>query len=392
MLDESNKNVLILAPQPFFAERGTPFNVRAMARALGQAGYKLDLLVYPLGEDISLPNVRIIRSPSVPGISSVAIGPSFAKIVLDIFLTIKALLLCFKNRYQVIHGIEEGGFIAFVLAKLKKSKFIYDMDSCMTSQLAESGFLNNKLVLFLLEKSESFVIKKSDSVITVCEALTKKARAAAPKASIHQIEDCPLEEAGLVNEPLVNELSQRFRVTNNKILLYTGNLKKYQGVDLLLEAGMKVLDKINNVLIILVGGSEEEISLYKRKVIELGIQDKVIFEGTKPPVEMGSYMEIADVLVSPRTQGENTPLKIYSYMQANKPLVATDIYSHTQVLNEQNAFLAKAEVGSFAKALENSLVNENLAKEKAKEAYDLVVREYSEEAFGRKLIDVYRGL
>ncbi|MCB0359189.1 MAG: hypothetical protein KDD44_06125, partial [Bdellovibrionales bacterium] len=95
-------SILLIAPQPFFAQRGTPFNVRAMATCLAEDGYQVDLLVFPVGEDVALPPaVRLLRSPGFPGIDSVPIGPSWRKIVLDIFLSLRALSLAIRKRYDV---------------------------------------------------------------------------------------------------------------------------------------------------------------------------------------------------------------------------------------------------------------------------------------------------
>jgi glycosyltransferase involved in cell wall biosynthesis len=48
----------------------------------------------------------------------------------------------------------------------------------------------------------------------------------------------------------------------------------------------------------------------------------VHFVGQRPPEEMPPYMELADILLSPRNKGTNTPLKLYTYLRSGKPLLA----------------------------------------------------------------------
>ena len=86
--------ILMVAPQPFFRARGTPFSVLHRIRVLVEAGHKIDLITYPFGEDIEMTGLRIIRSARPPFIDDVKIGPSIAKLLLDFPLyveTVRAL-------------------------------------------------------------------------------------------------------------------------------------------------------------------------------------------------------------------------------------------------------------------------------------------------------------
>ena len=67
----------------------------------------------------------------------------------------------------------------------------------------------------------------------------------------------------------------------------------------------------------------------------MGLSKFFRFTGIRPPSEVRTAVHLCDILVSPRTSGTNTPLKIYSYLRSGKPIVATNLYTHTQVLNEE---------------------------------------------------------
>jgi len=79
-----------------------------------------------------------------------------------------------------------------------------------------------------------------------------------------------------------------------------------------------------------------------------GIEDAAIFAGERPAAEIPAYLLACDVLVSPRSRGTNTPLKIYQYLRSGKPIVATRLLTHTQVLSDQTAILTGASPSEFA--------------------------------------------
>jgi len=78
------------------------------------------------------------------------------------------------------------------------------------------------------------------------------------------------------------------------------------------------------------------------------LTDRVLILGQKNPGEIPYYLGAADVLVSPRTLGTNIPLKIYAYLKSGIPVVATNLYTHTQSINQDIAILTDPDPGKFA--------------------------------------------
>jgi glycosyltransferase involved in cell wall biosynthesis len=101
----------------------------------------------------------------------------------------------------------------------------------------------------------------------------------------------------------------------------------------------------------MVGGTPPQVEEARRDVARSGLDGRVVFTGQRPPSEMPRYLKISDVLASPRSSGTNTPLKIYSYLRAGKPIVATRLLTHTQVLDDDSAALAEPTPEAFADAL-----------------------------------------
>jgi glycosyltransferase involved in cell wall biosynthesis len=367
-----------------------------MAHSLAELGYGVDLLIFPLGQDVSIPGVTLHRSWNLLGIQAVPIGPSWRKIFLDLFLFFKAFRLVLSNRYAAIQGVEEAGFIAWFLGKLFRTPSIFDMDSCMVNQLESSGFMRSGILLRAVSAVERFCIRRSTAVITVCASLTEKVRSFAPEAAIYQIEDFPLEGIENVSQKLIENLCNEFKLTGKRIALYTGNFEVYQGIDLLIEAFALVRKRSAKAVLLMVGGDSGKIELYSKKTAALGIEDSVIFTGPRPSEEMGTFMSLADVLVSPRLHGGNTPLKLYSYMAMCKPIVATDILSHSQVLDGTSAFLAPPQSGPFADALLMALDDTGQSAVRsaqvAARARELVETKYSRACFVSKLKSLYTEL
>src|SRR6185503_190438 len=101
--------ILMIAPEPFFEPRGTPFSEFHRIRALLALGHQVDLITYPFGQPVSMAGLRVFRSIRPPLVRRVKIGPSFAKIPLDALLALTALRRAVIGRYDAIHSHEEGG-------------------------------------------------------------------------------------------------------------------------------------------------------------------------------------------------------------------------------------------------------------------------------------------
>ena len=398
------KRILLLAPQPFFAARGTPLNVREILTTLSGNGYQVDCLVYPFGQDLQIENVSILRSSNLPFIRSVPIGPSIAKIFLDLPFLLKALWLGLTRRYDAFHGIEEAGFFAGILGLLCRKPYIFDVDSSMHDQLETSGFISSKMILKAFTAVETFFIKRSTAVVTVCQALSDEVKRIAPSANVHQIEDFPLDgEAGDPGVPDPVDLRRVHNVPSDRaMLLYLGNFEPYQGIDLFLEAYADYIQsrirkdlKVNSHLM-LVGGGEARLAATKAHAEKLGLAELVTFAGPVPPETSAAVLRQADVLISPRLAGTNTPLKIYSYMQAGKPIIATDIYSHTQVLDGRSAILSTPDRSGLQAAITAVLDESDEAQEHSlqlgRAAKELVETRYSREIFRDGFTKLYRAV
>ena len=399
----SSRKIHLIAPQPFFTRRGTPFNVRALACQLVNLGYDVHLSVYPFGEDVVLPGVTIHRCLRMPGLSVVPIGFSWTKLICDFFLLLHAMRLSLIHDFALYHGVEEGGAIAGFLGLVNRRPYIVDRDSCMPDQLRDSDAKRFPWLLKIFESIEVFFLRRASAVVTVCKSLTEHSMRFAPGVPVFQIEDFPLEEGCAVKPELVDALRAEFCRGSRPLILYTGNLEKYQGIDLLLEAFAGLTDRSQGQdepdsvpLLLIVGGEGESLERYRAAAAKLGLSRDVSFAGARPLEQMGAFMFLADVLASPRMVGGNTPLKLYTYMAAERAIVATKIAAHTDVLDESSAYLADLDAKSLEQALRAALSEDDRAVEERKRriwsAKEIVERQYSKSAFDRRVTELYSFL
>ena len=99
---------------------------------------------------------------------------------------------------------------------------------------------------------------------------------------------------------------------------------------------------------------------------------------------MPTFLASADVLVSPRSLGTNTPLKLYAYLMSGRPVVATDRPVHTQLLSAAEAVLASATPEGIAEAILEVLRDPEHGATVARNAVRLVATNYSAAAFADK--------
>lgn len=379
--------ILVLAPQPFFQNRGTPIAVRLLVETLAGKGHEIHLLVFHEGENVSIDNVTIHRIPTLSGLGSITPGFSLKKIICDILMGWKCFQLQRKIQFDIVHAVEESVFIAMVSRIFFKVPYIYDLDSWLSDQLlAKLGFLRPLRSFF--EMFEKMAVRNSIGVVPVCLALEQKIRGFDVHKPLLRLEDISLLQDG---NDHYESLKEHFGC-QGKLIMYVGNLEKYQGIDLLLKAFSLLDAKVTDCSLICIGGTGEDIDTYDAQAKQLGISGRVYFIGPRPVNDLGMYLQQADVLVSPRTEGENTPMKIYSYMDSSRPILATRIRSHTQVLDIGNAFLVDPEPASMAAGLTEVLCDNRAALQKAEKAKLKVAAEYSRAAYEKKLTRFYDEL
>jgi glycosyltransferase involved in cell wall biosynthesis len=374
--------ILMIAPEPFFEPRGTPFSEFHRIRALTALGHEVDLVTYPFGSEVSMPGLRVFRCLRPPFVRRVKIGPSLAKIPLDMFLACSVARRALSGRYDAVHSHEEGALIGAAVAMVMRTPHLYDMHSSLPQQLSNFAFSRSRILKRIFVAIERFMIRRSRVVVVICPALEAQVRAIDPQAHTLVIENSPGSVADHAAPAEAAAVRRALGVgAAAPLVLYTGTFEAYQGLDGLFEAMALVLRARPDVRLLLVGGHSDQIERARAQAHTAGVGGATIFAGERPAAEIPAFLRAADVLVSPRSRGTNTPLKIYQYLRSGKPIVATRLLTHTQVLSDQTAFLTGSTPPEFARGILAALNDRQRADAIGRQARQLADTKYSEAAY-----------
>ena len=388
--EEIRPRVLIVSPQAFFAVAGTPINVLQMIRALTDLGYEVHLLTLPLGKDVEVPHLVYHRVMRLPFIKHVPVGFSYAKAFYNVVLVCALIRLLMTRRFVAVQAIEEAAFHAVPIARLFGVPGISDLDSDIAAQLESNASPLVRAMGSLARIVQRWSLRRGSAAVTVARHLSDLVKEANPASSVYEIRDIPLEAALRAPDmEKVRQLRQEFGDEDTPLLVYTGNFDPRQGIEVLIEAMPSVSARFPKALLLLVGGEDYEIARLQAKTQTMGLAETVRFLGKKPPEMMPEYMALATVLVSPRLEPLVTPLKIYSYMVSGRPIVATDLPTHTQVLDERSAVLAAPTAAGLAAGLTQALEDPAVAIALAQQAKANVQERHSFEHFKGQLEEAY---
>jgi glycosyltransferase involved in cell wall biosynthesis len=356
------------------------------------------LLSYPLGNDHEIKGLLHVRPFRLPFVRDIRIGFSWTKLLLDLQQATSSVRLSALNKFDIFHGVEEAGFVAAWLSRIWRKPFIYDMHSHMSEQLTQCILSSGGILHRMVEKMENSSIRRSGGIITVSEIISERVRNISPKSTVVTLEDLPLSIDRDAAEVGAERLRTEFGLHGKTVLVYTGNFEPYQGVELMLD-GMgeyiyENLDVAQSLRLLIVGGGSltgEKIRYMQLRVRDLGIEPYTIFTGDRPEEEMGSFMALATGLLSPRMAGAHTPLKVYTYMSVERPILATRIAAHVGVLSDSNAYMADPHPKGIASALATMLGEAGLPNslERVRAAKSLVDSRFSRTAFVQKLDSLY---
>lgn len=385
--------ILFIAPQPYFRERGTPIRARHILIALSMIGCEIDLLTYPFGRDEPIEGVNIIRCGRPPFIHDVKVGPSLAKFPLDAFLYHKAKELCRNNQYDIIEAVEEAALFAPHLKRLSGARLVYHMDSFLSDQLEYSKFFRKSGWLMRWARYlERKALHATDLAVVVSNDVGARARKVRANLPLLQLEDAPLHERFPDAFEKAETIKASLGIEGRKVVVYTGNFTGYQGVELLIESAAFLRKTHPEAVYVLVGEEGQKLELMKTLARNSKVEDMVRFTGVRPSEEIPSFLFIADVLVSPRCKGGNTPMKIYEYMQSNSPIVATRLSTHTEVLDDTCAELVEVSAEGLAGGIGRVLEDPEYGRRIALAATERLEQNYSLAHFRKRIQDAICNL
>lgn len=382
--------ILLVAPQPFYQDRGTPICVRQVIDALIQLGYEVEVLTYPVGNDLPGRHVQLRRSSNPFRITHVPIGFSFRKVLLDTTLFPELRRLLRSGRYDAVHAVEEAAFPAAFWGRRYGVPVIYDMHSSMAEQMNDLPLFRNGLARSVFRRMERWLVERATRVISSA-GLAVRVRELSPRAQVREWEFS--SELPAADRDEVERLRSSLEIaSHHKVVLYSGTFERYQGLKLLLEAVPQVLAQEPDALFVMVGLDGEHAAARIARIARDIPGHRLRLVPRQPREVIPGYFALADVLVSPRVYGGNLPLKVFDYLAAGRPIVATDIPSHRSVLTEERAILVPPRPEPLARAIVQLLHHPKLALAMANAGREFAVRRLAWGRFVGSVEELYESI
>jgi glycosyltransferase involved in cell wall biosynthesis len=336
--------VLVVAPTPYFADRGCHVRIYEEARALQARGVEVLVVTYPLGRTMEgVPTTRTIR---VPWYRKLEAGPSVHKVYIDGLLLAKTLRETRRFRPHVVHAhLHEGASIALAARVVTRVPFVFDIQGSLADELASHGAASLVRIARVVER---FLYRRSDALVANSRAavdmLAREFGVAAERVTV-----APDAVAARASSPSdAGEIRRRFDLGDGPVIGFLGLMTAYQGMDLLIDALPRLFEKRPDAVALLMGFPEEP---YRRRAESAGVASRVRFTGRVPYEDVTRLLSAATVAVSPKMTSSEGNGKLLDYMAAGLPTIAFDTPVNREILGEDGLLVPQQDAGALADAL-----------------------------------------
>lgn len=360
-MPENSLRILMLAPTPYFSDRGCHVRIFEEARALIKRGHRVQIVTYHLGRD--LPPVPVDRILSVPWYRKQNAGPSWHKPYLDLLLLFKALRVAATFKPQIIHAhLHEGAFVGWVLSKLLRIPLLFDYQGSLTGESLNHGFFRTGSLLHrIFSGIERFITRLPDLTITSStsglqeltgqwEVPSEKVTALADGVDTEIFRPFPKETA---RQCLTEHLAP-CPLPLAPTIIYLGLLNRYQGIDLLLEAAAQLVKRRIAFHLVLMGFPDVP---YRHMAAEMNLADHVSFTGPVDYAEAPLLLCAGDIAVSPKISVTEANGKLLNYMACGLPTVCFDTPVNRELLGDDGIYADYGDPSSLASALADLLAD-----------------------------------
>ncbi len=384
-LDASSFRVLMIAPTPFFADRGCHVRIYEQARVLQAMGCKVEVCTYHLGSD--QPGLITHRTLRIPWYNKLSAGPSWHKLYIDVLLLLKTWAVARRFRPDVIHGhLHEGAAIGWVVGRLLGIPVVGDFQGSLSGEMKAHEFIPGRGWLYrLVAHNEGWIDRLPQVAVASCTDVAHELR---ERFGVH---DVILAFDGVdtdVFRPGVPVGDLRSWVPpGRRAVVYLGVLSAYQGVDHLLEAIPQVVARVPQAFFLVMGYPDEE--KYQRRANNLGVADHVSFPGRIDYSEAARYLALGEVAVGPKLSETESNGKLYNYMACALPTVAFDTPPSREILGDLGIYAPPGDVRALADAIVSLLENPEKCRALGSRLRQRAVEHFSWQNTARQLLKAY---
>lgn len=382
--------VLMVAPTPFFSDRGCHVRILEEARILRALGAEVLVATYPVGRDIA--DIPTVRSPRLPWVRELPVGFSIHKPSLDLLLLATAARAAMRFRPDVVHGhLHEGAAMAPLVGRLVSRPAVADLQGSVTGEMVAHGDLPSRGPVLALSRWLERVIAHWPARLLPSSrnfAAELRERWNIPPERIVTLPDGVDTEGFRPGIP-VDDLRRRLGLEGKAVVVYLGVLTPYQGVDDLLDAWPTVLETVPGAHLLLMGYPNEE--RYRAEVARRGLAGSVTVTGRIDYHETSRYLALGDIGVSPKHASTEANGKLLHYMACGLPAVAYDGPVSRELMGEAGSFVPMRDVKGLAAACAALLSDPGERKRRGEALRARAVAEFGWPALGKQLLEVYHS-
>ncbi|MHB8056731.1 MAG: glycosyltransferase family 4 protein [Desulfuromonadaceae bacterium] len=389
-MTEGALRILMIAPTPYFADRGCHVRIYEEARALTKLGHEVCIVTYHLGRN--MPGVRVVRTPNIPWYGKLEAGPSWHKPYLDILLLWKCLAEIPSFRPNLIHAhLHEGALIGAVIKLFLRIPLLFDYQGSLSGESLNHGFFRETSLLVKIFKGlERFIDRRADLTVT-----------SSARGRQELIQDWGIAEEKVVSlidgvdtEVFYSQSRSKARrelgiADDVKLVVYLGLFNSYQGVDLLLEVIAIIRGKAPQIRFLLMGFPDKD---YLRKAAEMGIADVITFTGRVSYDRAPYFLSAGDLAVSPKLALTEANGKLFNYMACGLPTVVFDNQINREILGDEGIYVEHGNAVSLADTLVATLADDALMVSLSERVRERAVKVHSWDSRSRQLVEAYRTL
>ncbi|MCC6729947.1 MAG: glycosyltransferase family 4 protein [Chthonomonadales bacterium] len=383
----------MVAPTPYFADRGCHVRIYEEARAQKAIGNDVRVVTYHLGRDEGdIPTDRTVR---VPWYNKRDAGPSPHKVYLDALLLLKTLAVARRYRPHVLHAhLHEGILVALPVARLLRIPAVFDVQGSLVGEMANHGAVKPGGAAWrTLRRLEAATYRWADGLLLTndSEQALQRDFDLEPRRvfSLRYGVDCRMFR------PHAPESLGDLRATlglpaERRIIVFLGVLSAYQGVDCLLEAAPRVLARCPDAHFLVMGYPHEK--RYRAVAAERGVAERVTLPGRIDYARAARYLSLGEVAVSPKLTDAEGNGKLFNYMACGLPTVAFDMPGNRAVLANTGVYAPVGDARALADALLALLEQPERGLALGRAARERAEREFSWEATARETDRMYAAL
>ena len=380
----------MLAPTPYFADRGCHVRIHEEARALIARGHDVRIATYHLGRD--LPDISTYRTPNIPWYHKLEAGPSLHKLYLDALLLLKALQIIPDFRPHLIHAhLHEGGAIGWVLKKLTGLPLLLDYQGSLTGECIDHGFFAaESFPAAIFRKVEQFIHCAADRIITsagpAVSTLVEEWHMPAPKVSA-LIDAVDTEQ--FRPQPPQDARQQLGIPAETFVVAYLGLTNRYQGVDLLLDSIEIIKNSAPSIRFLIMGFPDEH---YRKEARRRGLENMIHFTGKVDYNRAPLYLSAGTIAVTPKLSRTEANGKIFNYMACGLPVVTFDTPVNREILGDSGVYATYGDASDLAARIIALSQDQAQREHLSRAVRETACSEHSWQRRGQELEKVYLAM